>query len=299
MNFNEAYNYLCSIGCRVELNADMSEHTSFRAGGKAALLAFPTRDRLKPVISELKKLQIPTFIMGLGSNLLVRQGGFNGAIIKLDMLDKLTVNGNTITAEAGVRLTALTRAAIEHSLSGLEFAGGIPGSVGGGVFMNAGAYDGEIKDCITSVTALDTELNEVTLLRDDLKLGYRTSIFHTNGFIILDATFTLPSGNSEESEAIVKDLNSRRREKQPVEYPSAGSTFKRPPGYYAGTLIDECGLKGASVGGAEVSKKHAGFIINKGGATAKDITELIKHVQDTVYTKKGVMLETEVRIIGD
>jgi UDP-N-acetylmuramate dehydrogenase len=239
-------------------------------------------------------------VIGRGSNLLVSDKGFAGVVIKLaDDFSDISVHKNTVYAQAGATLRDLTAACIEAGLSGLEFAGGIPGALGGGVAMNAGAYGGELKDFISFVRVLtpDGEIRE--LANSEMRFSYRQSAVGPGGLIVLGASFTLPEGNRDASLKLLADLNARRKNCQPLNYPSAGSTFKRPPGYFAGTLIEQCGLKGCSVGGAAVSEKHAGFIINTGGATAADIHALIRHVQDEVARKTGIPLETEVKLIGD
>ena len=236
--------------------------------------------------------------MGNGSNLLVKDCGIDGVVIKMTSFTQdIEVDGNTIRCKAGTSLTKLCMTAYENSLTGLEFAYGIPGTVGGAVYMNAGAYGGEIKDVITSVCHINPDMECETFTADKLDLGYRTSFYAKNeGYIITDAEFELKKGDKTEIKAKMDDLMGRRKDKQPLEFPSAGSTFKRPEGYFAGALIEQCGLKGYTVGGAQVSEKHAGFVINKDG-TASDILELIDYVRNTVREKTGVELEPEVKII--
>ena len=276
----------------------MSKHTSFKIGGNADYYITPnTSDELRDIILQLNSSSIPYIVIGNGSNLLVSDSGIEGAVISTEKLLNLTVNENMVYADSGVKLSVLAAEATKHSLSGLEFAQGIPGSVGGAVFMNAGAYDGEMKNVIVSVTVLrNGEI--ITIPAEECLFGYRTSIFQKNADIILGATFILEKGNKDDIAAKVYDFASRRKLKQPLEFPSAGSAFKRPEGYFAGKLIQDCGLRGFSVGGAQVSEKHCGFIINKGGATASDVLNLIKHIKMSVYVKFGVKLQEEIKFIG-
>lgn len=274
----------------------MSAHTTFKIGGAAdILITVNTVEELKTVVAACRAEDIPHMVLGNGSNLLVSDDGIEGAVIALDGdFKEITAEGTTLTAGAGAKLSRLCSAALENGLSGLEFAYGIPGSVGGAVFMNAGAYGGEIKDVIVSTVALtaDGEIHEVPA--SDAAFGYRTSVFKTSGEIILFSKFTLHTDDKDAIKARMDDVMGRRKSKQPLEYPSAGSVFKRPEGAFAGTLIEGCGLKGATVGGAQVSEKHAGFIINIGGATCRDVMELVKKVQDTVRAETGYILEREI-----
>ena len=289
------------LGSDVEYNASMSKYTSFKAGGEADLLITPDSiSSLREIICFCKENGISYFILGNGSNVLVRDSGFDGAVIRLGTkLSKITLKDeNTIIAEAGASLKSICMFALEHSLTGLEFAYGIPGTLGGAVYMNAGAYGGEMKDVLYSVSHIDSEGNFGAFTKDELGLSYRHSVYSENGFTVTSAEIVLKKGNYDDIKSKMNELMSKRKEKQPIEFPSAGSTFKRPEGYFAGTLIEECGLKGKTIGGAEVSTKHAGFIINKNKATATDILDLIKLVQDAVYEKYSVHLETEVKIIG-
>lgn len=289
------------LGAEVEENAPMSKYTSFKAGGTAALLITPVSvSSLREIILFCKENEIPYFILGNGSNVLVRDEGFDGAVIHLGAaLSKITLKDeNTIVVEAGASLKSICMFALEHSLAGLEFAYGIPGTLGGAVYMNAGAYGGEMKDVLKSVSHIDRDGELGLSEKENLDLSYRHSAYSDNGFTVTSAEIELQKGNYDEIKAKMNELMSKRRSKQPIEYPSAGSTFKRPEGYFAGSLIEECGLKGKCIGGAEVSTKHAGFIINKNKATATDILDLIKFVQDTVFEKHGVQLEPEVKIIG-
>ncbi len=281
-------------------NEPMSDHTSFKTGGNADL--FIKADCAENIIKAVKILEnekVPYFIMGNGSNLLVSDKGIEGAVIEIgSLMNNITVNGNKIYAEAGALLSSLSAAAADNSLKGLEFASGIPGSVGGAVFMNAGAYDGEIKDIIVSARAITCEGNIITLSKDELDLSYRHSVIEEKGLIVIGAEFKLMHGCQDEIRKKMADFASRRRDKQPLNYPSAGSTFKRPEGYFAGKLIEDSGLKGKMIGGAQVSEKHAGFIINTGDAKSSDISALIDYCIETVYNKFGVVIKPEVRIIG-
>lgn len=283
----------------VRINEPMKRHTSFRAGGNAEWFCIPeTAEELKAVVCACNKAGMPWYMTGNGSNLLVSDDGFPGVMISTGKFDKLEVKGGTVTAGAGVLLARAAGAALKAGLTGLEFAAGIPGSVGGAVVMNAGAYGSEMKDVLKNVTVLTDDGEVQTLTAEELELGYRTSSIQKNGWLVLEAEFELQQGNPEEIRARMDDLAFRRRDKQPLEFPSAGSTFKRPEGHFAGKLIEDAGLKGFSVGGAEVSVKHAGFVINKGGATASDIYSLCKKVERTVMETFGVALELEVRLLG-
>lgn len=281
----------------VKFSEPMKNHTSFKIGGEAEIfICADTVNAFVSVVKLSKEENIPFFILGAGSNILVSDSGIKGAVIKLCAQESAVI-GNEITAEAGISLASLSKFAQAHLLGGLEFASGIPGTLGGAIFMNAGAYGGELKDVIKEVTYADYNGNIYTIASEDCDFGYRKSIFESGGKIILSCRLELCPADSTEISAKMNDFNSRRREKQPLNYPSAGSTFKRPDGYFAAKLIEDAGLKGASCGDAEVSQKHAGFVINKGNATAKDVLMLISHIQKTVKDKFGVDLEPEVRII--
>ena len=283
-------------------NADMSKYTSFRAGGNAtALVEVENKEQLKAVLRFADEENIPHLLIGNGSNTLFKDSGYQGLVIKLgDYFNYLAEESDTrLRIGASMLLSTAAKMALEESLTGMEFASGIPGSIGGAIFMNAGAYGGEMKDIVASVHAVSPDgRDEKDFTNEEMQFGYRSSILQQNGWIATDVTFNLTTGNREEIAAQMKDLNARRNAKQPVNYPSAGSTFKRPEGYFAGKLIEDAGLKGLTVGGAQVSTLHSGFVINRGGATAADILQLIALVQNTVYDKFGVMLEPEVRIIG-
>ena len=286
---------------RVFTEEAMSQHTTFKIGGPADYFLMPDKgEDVGRVIKICKEKEIPYFILGNGSNLLVGDGGYRGAVIQIYRnMSSVTVEGNEITAQAGALLSAVAAAAKNASLTGFEFAGGIPGTIGGAVVMNAGAYGGEMKDVLTEVTVMNAEGDIFTLPTEELELGYRTSIIKTAGYIVLEAKIRLKEGDPEVIRETMKDLTIRRTTKQPLEYPSAGSTFKRPEGYFAGKLIMDSGLAGYQVGGAPVSEKHCGFVINAGDATARDVRTLMDNVRDIVYKKYGVTLEPEVKFLGE
>ncbi len=278
----------------------MRRRTSFKVGGYADFMVFAENEiQVRDVFLFCKQNNIPLTVLGKGSNVLVSDCGIKGVVLSLDKIcDIICHPDGTVVCGAGASLTALCNTALENGFSGLEFAYGIPGSVGGAVVMNAGAYGGEIKDVIVSAKVLDGgEIKEITL--PDMALGYRTSVFKTQRLIIISATFKLQKGVKSEIKNKMTELMQKRKDKQPLEFPSAGSTFKRPEGYFAGALIEKSGLKGFGVGGAEVSEKHAGFVINKQNATSNDIKTLIKHIQDKVLLDSGVMLEREVIYLGE
>ncbi len=277
----------------------MTRRTTFGIGGPALLLRPRSRAELQAAMTLCREAGEEPFILGRGSNLLVSDSGISRPVIQLDGdFTAITREGNTLRCGAGASLIAVCRAAAENSLSGIEWGYGIPGSLGGGVYMNAGAYGGELRDVLTEVTFLDEAGEYRTLPAAELSLSYRHSIFEDRpGTVIVGAVLTLTPGDPAAIRAAMEDYMSRRREKQPLEYGSAGSTFKRPVGNYASALVDQCGLKGLSVGGAEVSRKHAGFIINRGGATAADVRELIAEVQRIVREKTGYTLECEIKYI--
>ncbi|MDD4843645.1 MAG: UDP-N-acetylmuramate dehydrogenase [Anaerotignum sp.] len=279
----------------------MNKHTTFRTGGPADIFIMPgSFKEVKESICILKENHIPFMVIGNGSNLLVRDKGIRGAVIQLGRrLSKADIDGEYVSVEGGALLTALSAKAAENALTGLEFASGIPGTVGGAITMNAGAYGGEMKDVLVLAEVLTKEMEIKTIFANDLELSYRHSILPKEGHILLRAKLKLQNGNPEEIKTKVAELGEQRREKQPLQYPSAGSTFKRPEGYFAGKLIQDAGLKGKSIGGAQVSEKHAGFIVNTGNATTQDILDLISFCQQTVFEKFGVHLETEVKIIGE
>lgn len=281
-------------------NEPLSRHTSFRIGGPAKFFAEPSsRDEIVFLLRELRRSSLPYFIMGNGSNLLARDEGFDGLVIMLgEKFARITSNGCSITAEAGALMSRIARTALELELTGFEFAHGIPGSFGGGVFMNAGAYGGELKDIVAEVEYIDEDLEIKTCSGSEANFVYRGSRFKDNrALVILSARVDLQKGSKAEIEEKMRDLAARRRDKQPLEFPSAGSTFKRPEGYFAAKLIEDCGLKGFSVGGAQVSEKHSGFVINTGGATFADVYELTEQIKAKVMKQYGVELEREVEIM--
>ncbi len=289
-------------------NAPMSRYTTLRLGGPAEVLVeIAQASELSAALQAANALHIPVTLLGNGSNVLVRDGGLRGLVIHIGELFS-QVSGPAplpdgqfaITAQGGATLTKLSNAAADHGLSGLEFASGIPGTVGGAVYMNAGAYGGEMKDVVSRVTAMDAEGNTVAFSGEEMDFAYRHSRLMGDGWMAVSSvTVTLKPGDPDIIRAAMREFNARRREKQPVTLPSCGSTFKRPEGHFAGTLIDQCGLKGARVGGASVSTLHAGFLLNDQQGTAADYLALIAHVQKTVFDQTGVRLEPEVRIIGE
>ncbi len=285
----------------IVLNESMSRHTTFRVGGKAAcLIKVSNSDELSKLIHFLKESGREFFLLGNGSNLLVSDKGYDGIILKLTgEFEHIKVLGNRLICGAAVPLVKAARAAYEAGLTGMEFASGIPGTLGGAVVMNAGAYDGEMKNIVKEVTVLDWNGDELVLDNETMEFGYRTSIIKSRPFTVLSAVLQLQEGNAEQIKAKMDDFANRRREKQPLEYPSAGSTFKRPEGHFAGKLIMDAGLAGYRVGGAQVSEKHCGFVINTGKATATDIYKLILEVQKQVKNQFDVQLEPEVICLGE
>lgn len=278
----------------------MSRHTTFRIGGPADMMFFPAMEQQIALAIRLAlDYHIPYTVIGNGSNLIVRDGGVIGLVIALgERFSHISIENNVLTAEAGATLSKVATEAQRAGLSGLEFASGIPGTLGGGCAMNAGAYGGQLSDALIDARVLiDGEIR--TLMRDEMQMGYRTTLPLREGGIVLSARFRLQSGDPNAISERTRELNARRREKQPLNFPSAGSVFKRPEGYFAGALIEQAGLKGAQIGGAQVSEKHAGFIVNIGNATAGDVLTLIERVQKTVFEHSGVHLETEVRVIGE
>ncbi|GEN44707.1 UDP-N-acetylmuramate dehydrogenase [Alkalibacillus haloalkaliphilus] len=282
------------------INEPLNNHTYTKLGGKADFFVTPTSYKaVQDVVKLANQEQLPFTLLGNGSNLIVKDGGVRGVVLSLKKLDDITVDGYEMIAQSGARIIDASREALAEHLTGLEFACGIPGTVGGALFMNAGAYGGEIKDVLKEAVVVDREGNLLTLPADAFDLQYRHSNIPEKGYIVLEALFELKPGKYDEIKAVMDDLTYKRESKQPLEYPSCGSVFKRPPGYFAGKLIQDSGLQGKGVGGAEVSKKHAGFIINKNNATATEYIQSIEMVQKTVSEKFGVNLEREVRIIGE
>lgn len=297
---NKLYDFSKDLGCKASKNERLSDHISFKVGGPCPLLIEPKNEnQLKDIITEIRKENIPFAVLGNGTNVLVSDGGIDKVIVKIgDEMTRLSLEGeDVISCSAGTKVVTLCKFALEKSLSGLEFAYGIPGTCGGAVFMNAGAYGGEVKDVLSEITYLTPDSELKTMSAEEAELSYRHSIFKENGCIVVSAKFKLKKAPKEEIKNAMTDFLSRRKDKQPLEYPSAGSTFKRPEGYYAGALIEQCGLKGKTVGGAQISEKHAGFLINKNNATAKDITDLITLTRETVKKETGVTLEPEVIIL--
>lgn len=285
---------------RIRTQEPMKMHTTFRVGGPADYFVMPeSSGEVQQVISLCREEKMPYYVIGNGSNLLVSDEGYRGVILQIyRTMSRIEAEGTLIRAQAGALLSAIAAKAYENSLTGFEFAAGIPGTIGGASVMNAGAYGGEMKDVIRSVTVLDQDGKIRKIEREDLEMGYRTSIISKEGYITLEAEIELSEGKPEEIKALMDDLRTRRVTKQPLEYPSAGSTFKRPEGYFAGKLIQDTGLAGFQVGGAQVSEKHCGFVINKENATAADIDSLMRQVSEKVKEKFGVTLEPEVKRLG-
>lgn len=285
---------------RILLDEVMSNHTSFKIGGTtAAMVEIAEADELLKLVPLLVKEDAKYFIMGNGSNLLVSDEGYTGIVIKLaDYLTNVTIDKDEITAESGVLLSTLSKIIAKESLIGFEFASGIPGTVGGAIAMNAGAYDGEMKQCVKSVKVLTQSHEIIELTNEEMNFGYRMSDVKIHDYIVLETTFKLKKGDCAEIASKTKDFTERRTSKQPLTLPSAGSMFKRPIGYFAGKLIDDSGLRGVRIGDAQVSEKHCGFVVNRGSATCRDILDLIQMVQKVVKDKYGVVLETEVKYLG-
>lgn len=286
---------------RILFHQSMKEYTTFRVGGEAeCIVLIQQEEELSKLIPYLNQIEQNYFILGNGSNLLVGDKGYHGIILKFDgPMEQIVAEGTHITAKAGALLSKVAVAAKDNSLTGLEFAAGIPGSIGGGVVMNAGAYDGEMKQVVESVKVMDGNGQITVLDNDTMEFGYRTSIIKSRPFIVLEVRLQLAEGSREQIGARMEELANLRRSKQPLEYPSAGSTFKRPEGYYAGKLIMDAGLRGYRIGGAQVADKHCGFVINTGKATAADVKEVIEEVQERVKERFHVFLEPEVVFLGD
>lgn len=290
---------LLKTGIFVLENEKMSLHTTFKIGGATDLFVeVKSAEELESTLKLAREYDVPYLILGKGSNLLVSDLGIEGAVISTRLLDKIKVEGKRITCEAGAHLSKLCTAALNEGLTGLEFAYGIPGSVGGALYMNAGAYGGEMSQVVVGASCINENLECEYIALEDMELSYRTSIFKKNNAVITEIVFELERGDKENIKQKMDELMSRRVEKQPLDFPSAGSTFKRPPDNFAGTLIEKNNLKGVSIGGAKVSEKHAGFIINENSAKAQDVLDLIEHIKETVYKNDGVMLEPEVIFKG-
>lgn len=298
----EIVNSMCEIvgSDNVKLNESMNRHTTFQVGGPVDYYLIPhTIDEIKELILLCRNEHIPFYVIGNGSNLLVRDSGWKGAVIQIyKNFCGYEINGETVKAQAGILLSKLAKRIYEQSLTGFEFASGIPGTLGGAVAMNAGAYGGEMKHILDRAVIMDQEGQIKTLTNEELNLGYRTSIVSEEKYIVLEAELKLAKGEKEEIKSKMDDFTNRRITKQPLEFPSAGSTFKRPEGYFAGKLIMDSGLAGYSIGGAKVSEKHCGFVINSGNATASDILNLIEYIREQVYKNFQVLLVPEVKILG-
>lgn len=291
-------NFLLQNEIAAHFDESLKKHTTFRVGGNAMCIAMPdTAEKASLLIRFLNENNIKHYFLGNGSNVIFRDEGFDGVIIKTSALKNISLNGNKLTVDAGITMTTAAKFAQENSFSGLQHCYGIPGNIGGGIYMNAGAYGGEISQCIESVDYIDKDGTIHTITKEECDFSYRHSLFMKNDWLIVSAVFALENGNSSELLAFMEDIMQRRRDKQPLDKPSAGSSFKRPVGYFAAALIDECGLKGMSVGGAQVSEKHAGFIVNTGEATCRDIVRLADKVTQIVLKEKGVQLEKEMIII--
>ncbi len=282
----------------------LSAHTTFRIGGPAAYYLIPeNRDEVRDALVFAEEKKLPFYVLGRGSNMLFDDEGYEGVIIEIGRgMERVSMEGMPdgrvrVTAQAGIAMSSLAVQLAEAELTGFAFAGGIPGTLGGGITMNAGAYGGEIRDCILDATVITDSGEILVLAREQLELGYRTSVIQKKNYIVLEGSFVFTRGKKEEIMAEIKELNQRRRDKQPLEFPSAGSTFKRPEGHFAGKLIQDAGLRGYRVGDAQVSEKHSGFVINRGNATAAEVRQLIQDVQERVQEKFQVRLEPEVRIV--
>lgn len=285
---------------KIQKDEPMKKHTTFRIGGPADYFIMPSNEKeLAEAVRVCRKFLIPIYIVGNGSNLLVSDQGYEGVIIQIyKQMNQVEITENEIHAQAGALLSMIANRAMEAELTGFEFAAGIPGTLGGACVMNAGAYGGEMKDVLETVNVLTRDGDVKTLTKDELELGYRTSVIAKKDYIVLSAVIRLENGKKEEIKAVMDDLKEKRITKQPLEYPSAGSTFKRPEGYFAGKLIQDAGLRGFQVGGAQVSEKHCGFVVNKDQATAADVMNLMNQVSDKVYEMSGVRLEPEVKRLG-
>lgn len=285
----------------MRLHEPMKKHTTFRIGGPADYYLCPhSTEELQKILQICRENKLEFFILGNGSNLLVSDKGYRGVVIQLwKNFSDIETEDNTITVKAGALLSKVAAEALEESLTGMEFASGIPGTMGGAVMMNAGAYGGEMKDIIREVTVLTREGELLTLSKEEMNFGYRTSVVKEKGYVVISAELQLRKGDREEIRKVMDELKERRVTKQPLDMPSAGSTFKRPEGYFAGKLIMDAGLRGFSVGGAQISEKHCGFVVNKGDATAADVLGLIGEVQKRVQEKFGVALEPEVKFLGE
>ena len=303
-NMNQIlYNELLKIMSEEQVKTEepMKNHTTFRVGGPAEFFVMPrTAEEVKKVIDLCRRESFPYYIIGNGSNLLVSDQGYRGVVLQIyKEMSYIEVEENVVVAQAGALLSAIANKALENGLTGFEFAAGIPGTLGGACVMNAGAYGGEMKDVLEEVTVLTEEGEVLTIPKENLELGYRTSIIARKGYTVLEARIQLRGGEKEAIKSLMEELKDKRVSKQPLEYPSAGSPFKRPEGYFAGKLIQDAGLRGFSVGGAQVSEKHCGFVINRENATAADVAELMRQVSARVEEEFGVKLEPEVKRLGE
>ena len=303
MENNSIENMFCmTLGSdNVKMQEPMKKHTTFRIGGPADYYLCPhSTEELQKILQICRENKMEFFVLGNGSNLLVSDKGYQGVVIQLwKNFSDIVTKEDTITVKAGARLSKVAAEALEEGLTGMEFASGIPGTIGGAVVMNAGAYGGEMKDIIKEVTVLTKEGDILTISKAEMNFGYRTSVVKEKGYVVISVVLQLKKGDRAEIRKIMDDLKERRVTKQPLDMPSAGSTFKRPEGYFAGKLIMDTGLRGFSVGGAQISEKHCGFVVNKGDATAADVLGLIKEVQKRVQEKFGVTLEPEVKFLGE
>jgi UDP-N-acetylmuramate dehydrogenase len=283
------------------IDQHMKNHTSFKIGGPADFIVTPrTSQQVIQLVGMMYKNNIPYHVMGNGSNLIVKEGGIRGVVIKIyDNFNQITIEDQSIWAQAGILLSTLSNKALKSNLKGLEFASGIPGTLGGAVAMNAGAYDGEMKDVVVEALVVDKEGNSFILTNQELNFGYRQSTVQKEGYLVLEAKMKLVKADYQEIKAKMDDFNDRRKTKQPLSLPSAGSTFRRPEGHFAGKLIEDAGLRGYRIGDAQVSELHCGFVVNVGNATADDVINLIKYIQNTVHEKFAVELVPEVKIVGE
>lgn len=286
---------------KIKYEEPLKNHTTFKVGGPADCMLFiENKEQLQKVLHYLNLVELPYFVLGNGSNLLVGDKGYRGIVLKIaEFMNQVYAEGNRVYAQAGAFLAQVAKCAYENGLTGLEFASGIPGTVGGALIMNAGAYDGEMKQVVEYVSVSDKEGNLLELNNDTMEFGYRTSVLKNQKFVVTECCFLLQAGDKEEIKAKIDDFATRRRDKQPLEYPSAGSTFKRPEGHFAGKLIMDAGLGGFQIGGAKVSEKHCGFVINEGNATAADIKRVIEHVIQEVKEQFSITLEPEVILLGE
>lgn len=292
---------LSSVCKTVIFNEPMKKHTTFKIGGKADIFCVPESiQELEGILNVLKNANVKPLIVGNGSNMLISDKGIRGVVVKIgEKMSNIEISGNIICAEAGAILPKISAAALKNSLTGFECFSGIPGSLGGAIYMNSGAYGAEMSQIVREALCINSDCGLVTLKKEEMDFGYRKSVFTGGEYVIVSAVLELESGEYEKIDEKIKELTKARREKQPLNFPSAGSVFKRPQGFFAGKLIEDSGLKGFRIGGAEISEKHAGFIINTGSATAADVLELIEYAKKKVYENFGVMLEPEIKLTGE